>query len=405
MYQFDYPERIRRVQKKLKVEKAACALIMKPANLRYLTGFWGYATRPEYFEPRRLIVLVVPQNGEPVLVVPKIEFDFAKAATRGLQLEIRRHVEWSEKGETEDAWGVARDFVMKAGITSGTLTVEKQHLTVRAFAALESSFPQFTIQEGSGWVDRMRMIKEPVEIELMRHCGELASSMYEVQAEALARGGYREYEVAMLGLQHVVEKCAEALAHTDVNSPIGEGLQLITSGPRLSRAHGSASCRMIGSDDVVQFDYCRVPYLLGYRAAMGRVVSLRALRSEEREIEATVNQAYQLGVSLLRPGAVSGDVDSAIRQVLINAGLGQYIMHRSGRGVGIEMIELPQIKEGITDRIEEGMIISIEPGIYRDGFCSRIENMLLVTKDAPQVLTPAPTAIKVLKGHKNPGHA
>jgi hypothetical protein len=62
-----------------------------------------------------LICLVVPQKGKPLLIVPKIEHDFARAATRGLPIELRRHVERSEAGETEDSWGIARNYLKEVG--------------------------------------------------------------------------------------------------------------------------------------------------------------------------------------------------------------------------------------------------------------------------------------------------
>jgi Xaa-Pro dipeptidase len=396
MYRFDYEGRIRRFSEKLAEEGAACGIVLRPGNVRYLTGFWGYATRAEYFEPRRLIALVVPRSGRPLLIVPKIEFEFARAAAAGLAIEIRRHVEWDEVGETEDSWGLALDHLRELGITSGAVAFERQHLTLRATTAIEEAFRRFDFIESSGWIDFMRAVKDESEIDLMRHCGQLVVEHHEMQVEALKQKQWREYELALLGQEFVVGRCSEALEGTDVNSPIGEGVQLITSGPRLCRAHGSASTRRIEPTDVVMFDYCRIPYLLGYRMAMGRVVSLRKLNSEEKDIEATIARAYEAGIALLKPDASCSDIDATIRRVLVDGQLGPYIVHRNGRGVGIEAVELPEIKEGTTDRIQAGMVVSIEPSIYRAGFACRIENTLLVTNDGVELLTKAPERVRIL---------
>lgn len=395
MYAFDYAGRLRAYQEKLKAEGVSVGFVMRPGNLRYLTGFWGYATRAEYFEPRRLICLAVPQSGRPLLVTPKIEHEFARCATTGLDIEIRRHVEWHEQGETEDSWGLVRGFM--GGGPLPRIAIDRQQLTIKALAAIEAAFPKSELVDGSGWIERMREIKDPVEIALMRRCGELAVSAYEVQVEALRKGNCREFDLALIGLHHVAEQCAGALHGTDINSPLGEGVQLITSGPRLARAHGSASCRRIEPDDVVMFDYCRVPYLLGYRMAMGRVVSQRALSSEEKEIDATIAKSYDAAMRLLKPGVTCSELDSTIRGVLVDGGLAPYIVHRNGRGVGIEAVELPEIKEGVDERIRAGMIISIEPSIYREGFAARIENTLLVTDEGYEVLTRAPTGVRVIQ--------
>jgi Xaa-Pro aminopeptidase len=118
--------------------------------------------------------------------------------------------------------------------------------------------------------------------------------------------------------------------------------------------------------------------------------------SEESDIHAVVTKSYEAGVAMLRPGARCSDIDSTVRGILADADLEQYIVHRTGRGVGIENVELPEIKEGVPDVISAGMVISIEPSLYRAGFASRIENTLLVTEEGPELLTTAPSDICVL---------
>jgi len=130
---------------------------------------------------------------------------------------------------------------------------------------------------------------------------------------------------------------------------------------------------------------------------MGRVVSLRGLKNEETDIHDTITKAYEAGVGMLRPGTRCSDIDSTVRGIMVDGGLAPWIVHRTGRGVGIENVELPEIKEGIPDVIEEGMIISIEPSIYRAGFASRIEDTFVVTEDGAQLLTTVAGGIRVLR--------
>jgi Xaa-Pro aminopeptidase len=129
---------------------------------------------------------------------------------------------------------------------------------------------------------------------------------------------------------------------------------------------------------------------------MGRIVSLRKLKSEEKDIDAITSKAYDVGVAMARPGTSCSDLDAAVRQVLVDGKLGPYIVHRNGRGIGIEAVEAPEIKVGTTDVLKAGMVISIEPSIYRAGFASRVENALLVTESGTRLLTKAPTGIRVL---------
>jgi Xaa-Pro aminopeptidase len=141
-------------------------------------------------------------------------------------------------------------------------------------------------------------------------------------------------------------------------------------------------------------DFCRVPYLLGYRIGMGRVVTQRRLTSEEEDIEATIQRAYRVGLGLVRPGVTCSEIDSTIRAVLVEGGVAEYIVHRNGRGLGIESVELPEIKEGVETKLRAGMVVSIEPSIYRDGFAARVEDTMIVGEGEPEILTRAPVKMR-----------
>ncbi|RYF57710.1 MAG: M24 family metallopeptidase, partial [Comamonadaceae bacterium] len=111
--------------------------------------------------------------------------------------------------------------------------------------------------------------------------------------------------------------------------------------------------------------------------------------SSEQDINAVVKKSYDTAVSLCRPGTVVSDIDVAARDILQDAGLGPYIMHRTGRTLGCESPEIP-IAEGIQRKLKANMILSIEPSVYMDGFQSRIESTFMITEDGPQLLTPVP---------------
>lgn len=391
MYVFDHQKRIKRYQDSLQAEGIGCSIVMLPANVRYLTGFWGYAARAEYFEPRRLLCFVVPQQGQPLLVVPKIERTFAEAATDGLALHIEHHVEVSVPGERKDAWGIVREFLVRLGAQNGPVSVEKAHLTAKAFRALEEGLEGFRLVESSEAIERHRAIKDPVEIRLHRASGHLAAQMFEIEVAAIKEGGYREYEVAMKGWAHNVKACAACIQSETpnkhyVDSPIGMSAQLLTSGSRLNRAHGTASTRMIEPSDLVAIDLCRVPFLLGVRTGFGRVVAQRLLTSTEEDIDAIVKKSYDAALLLCRPGVVASDVNQAVTDTLVSAGLGPYIVHGCGRTFGVET-EM-KLSEDNKQTLEADMIVSIEPSIYMDGYQSRIESTFRITHEKPELLTP-----------------
>jgi Xaa-Pro dipeptidase len=391
MYVFDHKKRIERFQESLKAEGVGCAIVIHPINVRYLTGFWGYAARAEYFEPRRILCVVVPQRGRPLLVVPKIEHTFAQAATDGLDLQIEHHCEITVAGERKDGWGIVREFIERSGFRNEPISVEKAILTPRAYVPLEESLDGFQLVESSDALERHRGVKDPVEISLHRACGHLAAEMFEVELAAIKEGGYREYEVAMKGWEHNVHACAVCIqAETpnklDVDSPIGLAAQILTSGPRLNRAHGIASTRMIEPSDLVAIDLCRVPFLLGMRTGFGRIISQRPLTSTEEDINAVVKRAYDVALAVCRPGAVASHINQAVTDTLVSAGLGPYIVHGCGRTFGFEA-EI-KFSEDSMRTVEADMIVSIEPSIYMDGYQSRIESTFRITHGKPELLTP-----------------
>lgn len=395
MYEFDYEGRIGRVQAALREEGVNYAVVLRPGNIRYLTGFWGYATRAEYFEPRRLLCLVVPQSGTPLLVVPKIERVWAGLSTKRLAFRIEHHVEWSSGNDAGDAWELVRQYVKEGGRSKARISIEKSHLTERAYRPFEEKFEGFDIVESSEIIERHRDVKDSVELRLLEACGELAAGMFHVELEAIKQGGLSEADVALLGWEHNVRAASECIRSSTQNedyveSPIGLNAQLLTSGPkRISRAHGTASTRLIEPSDLVAIDLCRVPFLLGYRTGFGRVISQRQLSSNEQDINATVKKSYEVAKSMLRPGTVLSDIDVAVRDVLVEGGLGEYIVHRCGRTLGCESPEIP-IAEGIDRKLEANMVLSLEPSVYMDGFQSRIESTFRVTEEGPLLLTRVP---------------
>jgi Xaa-Pro aminopeptidase len=123
---------------------------------------------------------------------------------------------------------------------------------------------------------------------------------------------------------------------------------------------------------------------------MTRTVHLGKATSREWDVYHSVLEAQQAGVAAVRPGVRCGDVDEAARAVLRKAKLDRWFTHSTGHGVGLEIHEGPRIAATQEQVLEPGMVVTIEPGVYLPGkFGVRIEDMVLVTEDAGEVLTAA----------------
>ena len=127
---------------------------------------------------------------------------------------------------------------------------------------------------------------------------------------------------------------------------------------------------------------------------MTRTVYFGSPRHDERDAYQAVLQAQESAVAAVCAGVSCGEVDEAARSVLRNAGLAEAFSHSTGHGVGLEIHEAPRIGANQAARLQAGMVITIEPGIYLEGrFGIRIEDMVAVTRTGGQVLTPAPKAL------------
>jgi Xaa-Pro aminopeptidase len=167
---------------------------------------------------------------------------------------------------------------------------------------------------------------------------------------------------------------------------------IVASGPRSALPHGRATATPLPRKGFLTLDFGII--LQGYCSDMTRTVYLGKPRTKERAAYEAVLEAQQAGVQAVRPGATCGEVDEAARSVLRQAGLAEAFSHSTGHGVGLEIHESPRIGAGQKTRLQAGMVVTIEPGIYLPGeFGIRIEDMVAVTPAGGHVLTPAAKAL------------
>jgi Xaa-Pro aminopeptidase len=163
---------------------------------------------------------------------------------------------------------------------------------------------------------------------------------------------------------------------------------IVASGARSALPHGQASTAKLPRKGFVTLDFGVI--LNGYCSDMTRTVHLGAARPDERAAYDAVLQAQEAAVAAVRPGVTCGEVDEAARSVLRRAGLAKFFTHSTGHGVGLEIHEQPRVAAAQEFRLEPGMVITIEPGVYLPGkFGIRIEDMVVVTPGGHRVLTPA----------------
>jgi Xaa-Pro aminopeptidase len=227
----------------------------------------------------------------------------------------------------------------------------------------------------------LRQIKDEDELALMIQAALTGCKLFE-HILGFMRPGLAEVEVAA-ELEHQARLLgAEAMSFETI----------VASGPRSAMPHGRASAAKLPRRGFVTLDFGVI--LNGYCSDMTRTVYLGKPKADERAAYEAVLEAQQAAVAAVASGISCAEVDEAARGVLRKAGLAEAFSHSTGHGLGLEIHEPPRIGAEERVRLLPGMIITIEPGIYLAGrFGIRIEDMVAVTRNGGQVLTPAPKAL------------
>jgi Xaa-Pro aminopeptidase len=227
----------------------------------------------------------------------------------------------------------------------------------------------------------LRQIKDEDELALMIEAALTGCKLFE-HILGFIRPGLAEFEVAA-ELEHQARLLgAEGMSFETI----------VASGVRSALPHGRASAAKLPRRGFVTLDFGVI--LNGYCSDMTRTVYLGKPKANERAAYEAVLEAQEAGVAAVASGISCAEVDEAARSVLRRAGLAEAFSHSTGHGLGLEIHEPPRIGAEETARLLPGMVITIEPGIYlANCFGIRIEDMVAVTRNGGQVLTPAPKAL------------
>ena len=325
------------------------ALLVTPGpDLRYLTGY-------DAIPLERLTCLVVQAQGDPVIVVPRLEKPAALASPIGdLGLEI---LTW---GETDDPYALVASLLPgrpRAGLDN--------HMWAEKVLRLRAAMPGSEQLLGGTVLGELRIRKTPDEVEALRRAGAAIDRVHARVPEWL-RAGRTEREVGKDIADAIV-----AEGHVRVDFVI------VGSGPNGASPHHELSDRVIQDGEPVVVDIGgTMPD--GYCSDETRTYSVGEPPAEFREFYAVLLAAQVAACEHVRPGVTAESVDAAARDVITDAGYGEYFVHRTGHGIGLETHEEPYIVSGNTELLEPGMAFSVEPGIYLPGrHGARIEDILV----------------------------
>jgi Xaa-Pro aminopeptidase len=255
------------------------------------------------------------------------------------------------------------------------------HTTVAALEAMRKAVPAKTrrgmfVAVGP-LVARMREVKDAEEIAKIQTAARVGCELFEGMLTYL-QAGLTEAEAAAT-LEYAARLAgAEGMSFDTI----------VASGVRSALPHGRATAAKLPKRGFVTLDFGVI--LDGYCSDMTRTVHMGKAMPGERDVYDSVLEAQEAAVAAVAPGVTAGEVDEAARSVLRRVKLDQYFSHSTGHGVGLEIHEGPRLAAKQKQVLEQGMVITIEPGVYMPGrFGLRIEDMVLVTAGGGEVLTPS----------------
>jgi Xaa-Pro dipeptidase len=278
--------------------------------------------------------------------------------------------------------GAFEQAVRELGLSNSTLSVDGLTMRVTEMLAFQSVDSSVKVDAIEREIVRIRAIKMPDEVEAMRRANQLSE-------QALAK--LMTYVKPGMSEREIASKLGEEMVAAGMTSVAFE--PLVQTGPNSALPHGMLTDRRLGADEFLLIDFGgRVNE---YPADITRTFCLGTPTAEMRKMYDVVLAANRAAVAVSKPGVTMGAVDKAARDVIEAAGYGQYFIHRTGHGLGLEGHELiPQIAAGVEDVLEPGMAYTIEPGVYVPGLGGvRVEDDVVITETGVDVLTSYPRSL------------
>lgn len=353
-----YEQARSRLQRRLRAEELNGALILSPGNLIYLTGF-------HYAVNERPLGLFVPQEGEPVLFVPRLEAE--NAVWAGIS-DVRVYEEFPGT-QHPVLW-------MIESCAAPYMAVDTLEVPIYLAAKERVAY-----LEVSDLVLPLRALKTPEELKLVRAAASFADMCLERILDAaggIIRQGRSELDILQdavtFASEHLNAATGAAFAQTKT-MVVGT----VHSGPRAALPHGQTSARVPERGDTViaGIGAC----VGGYHAESGATFTVGAASASQQHCLNAAQTCNDVAVSALRIGATGATVNDAALGTLREAGLGNAIRHRIGHGMGIEGHEAPWLAPGGDVPCAAGMVFSNEPGIYRPGLDGyRTINTMILTQ-------------------------
>ena len=356
------------------------ALITDDDNVYYLTGYYDYL----HMEFGRPTILLVPRDGDSLLITPTIDLNTALAAAK-----VDRIAAWNDG--MGDEW---RSELPGALGKAARVAIEPDHMppVVRSFVNDLAGAQRLTT--ATPILTDMRMIKSPEELQLARHAGQVANAMMAAGRGAIG-DGVAEFEVALATAQAGTRMAASLLSahYRDADmSPNTHFLQIMASGEAITKTHHRASTRVMRRGEPVFLCFCGMTNFHRFKLGFDRTFWIGEIadRSQADVYEVAV-ASQRAALDAMRPGVTAESVHAAYAEVIQGAGF-EYPF-RCGRATGFSFLERPQLVTGDTTVLRPGMVLAVDGSVSVDTFRAQVGDSFIITETGWEPVTDHPKAI------------
>lgn len=346
-----YRHKVAEVQVRLKDAGYDALLLFSATNIIYGTGFHHYSTE-------RPLACLLPQSGAPALFVPELEVDALKGHW---VTDVESYFDFpGEKNRIE--WVGER--LAKRGL--GKATIATEELRPSSLERLRAALPNATFKT-TDVIDTMRYVKDADEIAMIRRACYFADLLCEAGRQFIEENGaVSEVEILQAVCQSVSTRMQDEL--TDA---IGVGLPspyggLVPFGKRSALPHAIPSTAHLQAGDALILSFGAS--VGGYGAESERAFAVAPVSDHAKRLFDAMVEAQDTAIAGLRAGRTCGAVDKEALDTVRAKDLGQFLKHRTGHAIGLEGHEPPWLEEGDATVLKEGMVFTIEPGVYDPSF-------------------------------------
>ncbi|WP_027255853.1 M24 family metallopeptidase [Leisingera aquimarina] len=375
-----FTERLNRLQSKLADANIDVALITDDDNVYYLTGYYDYL----HMEFGRPTILVVPKDGDALLITPTIDLNSAEAAAR-----VGRIAAWNDGMGNE--W---REELPGAVKNATKVAIEPGHMPPLVRSYVNDLVDAEKISSVTPILNGMRMIKSAEELQLARHAGQVATAMMNA-GRAVIGDGVPEFEVAIATSQAGTRKAAELLtAHYDDGdmSPNTHFLQIMASGKDIVKTHHRASTRIMRQGEPVFLCFCGMTNFHRFKLGFDRTFWIGEPDPAQVAVYEVAVASQKAALDALRPGVTAESIHAEYAEVI--QGAGYEYPFRCGRATGFSFLEAPQLVTGDTTIIQPGMVLAVDGSVSVDTFRAQVGDSFIITEDGWEPLTQHPKSVE-----------